>query len=230
MTTPAVLAAALFAAAAHAAPTQIEAEYSISNNGIVIGRVVESYVRNGDRYRIESVTRSEGPLKLFLDDRVTLSSEGSVGPGGLVPRTFEQRRARDGRRDIRATFHWDRAELQSEFRGEEHTEPLPTGTQDRLSVMYQFMNFAPRGNEVRVHMSNGRKVELYAYRKVDEPLVKTPAGDFDTLHYERITANDKESRAQLWLAKDRFHLPVRVVFDDPKGLRLDQTLVSLTLH
>ena len=234
MRTAAVLTTLLFATApaagAPAAPTQIEAEYHISNNGIVIGRVFESYVRTGDRYRIESVTRSEGPLKLFLDDRVTLFSEGSVGPGGLVPRTFEQRRARDASRDIRATFDWDKAELQSEFRGEGHTEKLPAGTQDRLSVMYQFMNLAPRGNEVRIHMSNGRKVELYAYRKVDEPRVKTPAGDFDTLHYERVTQSEKESRAQLWLAKDRFHLPVRVVFDDPKGLRLDQTLVHLTLR
>jgi hypothetical protein len=226
----AFVACLFLAAAAQATPTQVEAEYSISNNGIVIARVFETYTRSGSHYRIESVTRAEGVLKLFLDDRVTLFSEGSVGPGGLVPRTFEQRRARDASRDIHATFDWDKALLQSESRGEAHTERLPPGTQDRLSVMYQFMNLVPRGDEVKVHMSNGRKVELYAYRKVDEPLLKTPAGDFDTLHYERVTASEGESRAQLWLAKDRHHLAVRVVFDDPKGLKLDQTLVNLTLR
>ena len=35
-------------------------------------------------------------------------------------------------------------------------------------------------NEVRMHMSNGRKVERYAYRKVDESLLATPAGEFAT--------------------------------------------------
>ena len=43
--------------------------------------------------------------------------------------------------------------------------------------MYQFMNLATRANEVRIHMSNGRKVDLYTYRKVDEPRLATPAGE-----------------------------------------------------
>ena len=52
-------------------------------------------------------------------------------------------------------------------------------------------------------MSNGRKVERYAYRKVDEPLIKTPAGEFATVHYERVTEDANENKAQLWLARDR---------------------------
>ena len=60
--------------------------------------------------------------------------------------------------------------------------------------------------------------------------VSTPAGAFDTLHYQRVTADPKESHADVWLAKDRFNFPVRVVFDDPKGLRLEQTLVALESH
>jgi hypothetical protein len=37
-------------------------------------------------------------------------------------------------------------------------------------------------------MSNGRKVELYTYRFVDEVRIATPAGEFDTLHFERVTS------------------------------------------
>ena len=94
--------------------------------------------------------------------------------------------------------------------------------------MYQFMNLAPGGERVRMHMSNGRKVDLYTYRKVDEPRLATPAGEFATAHYERVLDDEKENRAQLWLARDHFNLPVRIVFEDAKGLRLEQTLVSLT--
>jgi hypothetical protein len=194
---------------------------------VIVGRVRETFVREGGTYRIESVTRAEGPLKLLLDGTVTLQSEGRVGPRGLVPLRFEQRRTRDASRDILATFDWAASRMRSEYRGEERTEPLPAGTQDRLSVMYQFMNLATRANEVRVHMSNGRKVELYAYRKVDEPLLVTPAGEFATVHFERVLDSPQGRQAQLWLAKDRFNLPVRVVFTDPKGLSLDQELVSL---
>jgi hypothetical protein len=144
-----------------------------------------------------------------------------------VPLRFEQRRARDASRDIRATFDWPASLLRSDYRGEERTETLPAGTQDRLSVMYQFMNVAARANEVRVHMSNGRKVELYRYRKVGEPLLATPAGDFATVHFERVLDAPDDSQAQLWLAKDHFNLPVRVVFVDAKGLKLDQQLLGL---
>jgi hypothetical protein len=76
-------------------------------------------------------------------------------------------------------------------------------------------------------MSNGRKVDVYSYRLVNEERVSTPAGEFDTLHYERVTSSRKESRAEVWLAKDRHNFPVRVVFDNPSGLRLEQSLVAL---
>ena len=36
-----------------------------------------------------------------------------------------------------------------------------------------------------------------------------------------------DAQAQLWLARDRFHLPVRVVFMDARRLKLDQQLTSL---
>ena len=224
-----VLAFASFAAtAALALPTEIAAEYRISTAGVTIARVHETFVRTGDTYRIESTTRAEGVFRLLLDDTIVLASAGRVGPKGLQPLHFEQRRLGDASRDIVADFDWGKAQLRSVYRGEESVRALPPGTQDRLSVLYQFMHVGQAGKVVRMHMSNGRKVELYAYRKVGEPALATPAGEFATLHYERITSSEKESRAQLWLARERFSLPVRIVFEDAKGLRLEQTLVSLT--
>lgn len=228
MNVPALLFALALAAPAFAAPTEIAAEYRIATSGIVIGRVSESYVRKENTYRIESTTRAEGVFKLFLDDTVVLRSVGRVVAGGLQPLRFEQKRAGDPSRDILATFDWPGARLHSAYRGEEKTVSLPPGTQDRLSILYQFMNMQPGSNEVRMHMSNGRKVERYAYRKVDEPVLATPAGEFATLHFERITEEANENKAQLWLAKEHYNLAVRIVFEDTRGLKLEQTLVSLS--
>ena len=222
---------AFFAAlACHAAPTRIDAQYRVSKAGLVIGHVTESYERTGDSYTIRSTTSSDGALKIFLDDSIVLTSEGRVGPAGLVPGVFEQRRAGNASRDIRATFDWKAGLMRSEFRGEVKDVELPAGTQDRISVMYQFMNVTPKSETFEVNMSNGRKVERYVYRRSGEATVKTPAGEFETLHYERVTQDPGESRAEVWLAKDRFHFPVRIVFDDPKGLKLEQTLVDFKAH
>jgi uncharacterized protein DUF3108 len=215
--------------AAHGVPTEITAEYSLTNHGVEIGRVNESFVRKGDTYTIQSVTRSEGVLKLVLDDRITLESSGRVLPEGLQPLRFGQRRAKDASRDIAATFDWDAGVMNSRFKGEDKDVPLPKHAQDRISMMYQFMNMAApaAGAEVVLAMANGRKVEHYTYRLVDEPRIKTPAGEFETWHFRRVTFTPKESHAEVWLAKERHNFPVRVVFDDPGGLRLEQTLLAM---
>lgn len=221
-------AALLFACAdALAIPEHIRAEYEITNLGITIGRVQETFERKGDDYTIHSVTRAEGPLKLLLDEQITLESSGKVVPSGLRPLRFEQRRARNPRRDVDATFDWERGVIHSTYQGERSQIPLPGNTQDRISLMYQFMKITPRDGAMRVPMSNGRKVDIYTYRLVNEERLVTRAGEFDTLHFERVTESSNESRAEVWLAKDRHNFPVRIVFDDPKGFRLEQTLVAL---
>jgi len=218
----------LASGAALAAPSDIAAEYSLTFTGITIGHVSETYSRIGDKYAIRSVARAEGPLKLFLDDQLTLSSSGRVVATGLQPLEFEQHRAHASKGAVQATFDWTRGVMLSNDEGKHSETPLPEHTQDRISVMYQFMNLKTVDATVAMHMSNGRKVELYTYRLVDEPHIATPAGEFDTLHYERVTTGPRESKAQVWLAKDRFNFPVRVEFVDPKGFRVEQTLVGLT--
>lgn len=229
-----LLAAALLAAAsaqaAAAFPARITAEYEVTNLGIRIGRVTETFTRKGDEYRIESVTRSEGPLRIFLDDQVTLESTGRIVGGNLRPMHFEQRRARDPRRDVDAVFDWDRGVIRSTFRGERNDLPLPGDTQDRISLMYQFMRATPGEGVMKVPMSNGRKVEVYTYRFVSEERIATPAGEFDTWHFERVGVGPRENKAQVWLARNRLNFPVRIVFDDHRGLRLEQNLTHLETH
>lgn len=213
-------------AASAATPTDISAQYDITAMGVKVGRVQETFSRKGDRYTIESVTRAEGPLKLIMDDQVTLESQGSVTASGLRPDRFSQHRAKNTSRDIDATFDWARGVMVSKVGEETHEAPLPPDTQDRLSLLYQFMHLSPGQASLSVTMSNGRKAETYAYRFVEKVRLATPAGSFDTLHYARVTEG-KDSKADVWIAPDRFNFPVRVVFDNNKGLKLEQTLVSL---
>jgi hypothetical protein len=224
----AALLAFFLAGMANAMPVEISAEYSLSSMGVTIGRVNESFRRTGGTYAIRSTTRSEGALKLLLDDSITLESRGRVNGDGLQPLEFAQRRASNSSRDIHATFDWDKGVLHSSYRGETKEVALPPATQDRISVLYQFMNLGNRAiPQVDMNMSNGRGVERYTYRFVEEVRVKTPAGDFDTFHYARVPDSAKNARTEVWLAKDRFNVPVRLVFDDPRGLKLEQVIVDL---
>jgi hypothetical protein len=224
------LAALLLAglpALAAAIPNRITAEYELVNNGLTIGRVHESFVRNGDNYEIQSVSRSEGMLKVLYDEQITLHSVGRIGDEGLRPTQFDERRTREPKRDVSATFDWERGVLQSRYRGEVTRHALPPATQDRISMMYQFMHVKPRQGNMTLTMSNGRKVERYTYRMVDEPKIGTPAGEFETVHFERVVGEPNDRHVEVWLAKARSFFPVRILFDDPRGFRVEQRLVSL---
>jgi len=221
--------AALLAASAPALamPGEVAAEYRLSYGGLTIGHVSESFVRTGDTYAISSISRSEGLLKTLYDEQIILHSAGRVVDGNLQPLRFEEQRTRDPKHNVEASFDWDQGLLNSRFRGETKQLALPRETQDRLSMMYQFMNLTPRPGQFVMAMSNGRKIERYTYQLVDQPRITTPAGDFDTWHFERVPDNPKDSKAEVWLAKERHNFPVRVVFEDTKGLRVEQVLVAL---
>ncbi|HUP96725.1 MAG TPA: DUF3108 domain-containing protein [Usitatibacter sp.] len=218
---------AFVSTSALAIPSEITAEYQLTNRGITIGRVSETFVRKGDSYAISSVSRSEGILKALYDEQITLQSAGRVNAAGLQPLQFDERRTRESKRDVNATFDWERGVMHSRFRGEVSQHALPRETQDRISMMYQFMHLQPRSGNLVMSMSNGRKVEGYTYRVVDEVRLATPMGEFETLHLERVTSTPKESKVEVWLSKQHHNFPVRVVFDDPRGLRLEQTIVAL---
>jgi hypothetical protein len=216
--------------ASAAPPVEISSRYTITTGSMTIGNVSESYVRKGDSYTIQSVTRSEGVLKMFVDDEFTAESSGRVGPKGLLPSSYSEHRARDSKRDLRSDFDWDKGVVRTVLHGESTQAALPVDTQDRISMMYQFTFMKKPEDSFVLPMSDRRKVEMQTYRFVEEVKLATPAGQFDTLHYERVARDPNDIRAEVWLAKDRSNFPVRVVFDDPKRFRLEQTVVSLDIR
>jgi hypothetical protein len=213
--------------AAPTLPASIRAVYKVYRSGILIGHDEETFERRGDRYKIVSETRADGAIKLFYKDRFVLTSEGRISRDGLQPQFYQSSR-NDPARTVIARFDWKSGQLISERGGNVESFDLPSGTQDRLSSMYQFMVAPPRSDTVTAWMSQGKKPEAYQYVKQGEPQLKTQAGEFDTLHFARA-AQPGESRAELWLAKNRYYLPVKIVFADKSG-EFEQLLVELTLQ
>src|SRR5450759_3317403 len=178
-----LLALWCIAGASFASPTDIKAVYKISRSGILIGQVSEHFKRDANSYSIVSETRSDGVLGLFFHDTLKITSEGRITPAGLQPMKYEFSRASDESKTILATFNWDLNLLKSEHDGKTENITLEPGTQDRLSIMYQFMLSLPRANEVKAWMTNGKKIEQYVYLKQGAVALKTPAGDFDAVRY-----------------------------------------------
>lgn len=207
-------------------PGTIKATYKIYKAGIWIGTINEQFTRDNNHYRIVSDTVTAGPLRLLLRDQLTVTSDGAVDANGLKPENYRFMRRNDQNKNVVATFAWNIHQIKSQHADKQEIFDLPEGTQDRVSAMYQFMFSVPTAAAVSMWMSQGKKAEQYHYRKQGEPVLVINQESIPTIYYAREARAD-ESKVHLWLAKAKYFLPVKIVFEDAKGGSLEQILVTL---
>ena len=217
----------LGATLAHAAPpAEIHATYKLLRNGQQMGVVTETFKRDAHKYRLDSETAAIGIFALFAKGKIRLSSNGDVTADGLRPLHFEHHRGADPAKTITADFNWDKQTVTHNFDGKTETAELKPGTQDRISFLYQFMFKPPRKDDILLPMTTGKKLNVYRYRLSGEEKITVPAGSFRALHLVKQHAADEDG-TEIWLAKSRNHFPVRIIFDEKDGTKLEQQLVSV---
>ncbi len=224
------LAALVWAGALYAAPPhQTAATYALTKQGQRIGTVTETFKQDDGRYTLESVTAATGIYALFAKGKIVLASSGEVTDKGLRPLHFEHQRGGDPAKTIRADFDWDAMSLVHHFDGNTETAKLEPGTQDRISLLYQFMFMQSAKGDAKLWMTTGRKLNLYQYKRAGEEKIATPAGTFLTLHFIKQHAADEDG-TEIWLAKKRHNFPVRIVIEEHDGGRIEQNLTALSFE
>ncbi len=212
----------------HAAPPQkIIAVYEATRNGQPFATVTETYQQEGNRYRLQSLTKGIGVYGLFGSRKLT--SEGEVTADGLKPVRFEQQQG--DKKPVVATFDWESRKLAMTGKKQTITVDLETGAQDLASFAYQFMFHAPAGDEFTLPVTTGKKLRSYQYRVVshDESL-EGVLGGTKTMHLASVIKNEGDDEKELWLASDKHHLPAKIVFRDDNGARIEQVLTSLSIE
>ncbi len=209
-----------------ASPSRIQASYDVLKGNIKAIAISETYTRMQDRYKIESVSKAVGLLAVFKPETIRTTSEGTLTANGLRPLTYIQERKLDTERNTRADFDWAAKRITLTDRTGKRTLPLPAGTQDRLSAMYQFM-FMPLQNTTTLDfdMTNGSKVDIYNYLITPDQSVTVPLGTFKVL-YVASPPKAGESRTEIWLAVDHANFPYKMIITDPDGDKLTQVLTQ----
>ena len=226
----AALAGALAGAAApRAGPQVVSASYNVYTRGVHIAVMDETYEASGGGYRLVSETKGVGIVGLLHRDTIRFVSEGAVTPAGLQPRRFEGKRSDNDPKRVAGELDWAAGRLTLEHHGRTETLPLPRGTQDRLSVLYQTMFAAPDKSRVmEVSMTNGRKLDRYRYSVEPGVEIDTPLGRLETVHLVK-QREPNESAAELWLSPQHRYLPVRMVVVEKNGSRYEQVATRLEI-
>jgi hypothetical protein len=210
---------------AFAYPKNIQLEYDVARNGKMFAKVKETFTQNGKQYRIKSVTKGIGVYAL-MGERV-LTSTGAVTKEGLKPSHFELHQGKSAKKTLIADFNWAKSALTTQVKGEKKTEVLEKGTQDLASYLYQFMFNPPTKDEVNVTLTTGKKLNHYQYKVMARGIkLDIAKASYKTLHISNEAAAGDDKK-QLWLAQDKYYLPVRYKLTDEDGANFEQTLTKV---
>ena len=216
--------------AAVTAPQAVQAQYELSMNGTAIAVMQETFeIRNG-AYQAVSETQAVGLFALVQRRPGRATSSGEVGSNGLRPKTFDGTRGTGDARRVRAEFDWTADTLTFTHDGRSETATLPPGTQDRLSVMYQFLFLDPaKLKGLAFAMTNGRKLDQYRYTIGPDTAIDTPLGRLAVIHLvKQHTAS--ETATEIWLAREHRLMPVKMRIVEDDGKRYEQVISRLEIR
>ena len=210
-------------------PTNLELKYELTQNGELLGNVVEKFVSDETgKYHIESATKGIGLYALF-GDRV-LISEGIITPEGLKPKHFEVHQGNNVSKDAIVDFDWDNKILITRYKGSETKENIENKTQDLISYLYQFNyeNFAEP--TIEFVAATGKKYKKYQFRITDKKVLLS-LGDinFETISIQSLAEKDGKPETQLWLNNKLYKLPIRIRYQEKNGSTLEQNLIQANI-
>ncbi len=162
-----------------------------------------------------------------------LRSQGNVGPHGLMPERFvDRRRGRD-----RLAANFDHGAGRITYSGSAASQPLRLGAQDRLSWMVQLaaiLEAAPArhgaGSRIAVSVSGARAdVDTWTFIVQDRQRLSLPGGAVvEALRLTREPRRPYDTQVEVWMDPAQHHLPVRARLTVlPGGETLELSLAAM---
>ncbi len=207
-------------------PKKIQLIYQATRNGQPFATVTENYQVNQGHYKIESITEGQGVFALF--GKRMLTSEGTVTDMGLRPDRFQSTQGDNPQKSLTSIFDWKAKTLSMLNKGKTEVVTLKPATQDLSSFMYQFMYKPPNTDEVVMEVTTGKKLREYHYRVIEKDIaIDTNIGSFKTLHIGNTGSDKNSDEKELWLAKDKNYLPVKLRIQEENGSVIEQILTEM---
>jgi len=154
------------------------------------------------------------------------SSSGRVGPQGLAPERFGDRR-----RSNQKAAHFDHEGQRIRYSNNAPDTPLLPGAQDQLSVFLQLAALLqaspeayPAGQTIRLQVAGTGSAEVWAFLLGPQETLALPAGSVNARRLTRPPRREFDSTLEIWLAPALQFLPVRIRITEHNGDLADQQL------
>jgi hypothetical protein len=212
----------LAGAAAAEPPARIEITFVASRNDSPMAEIVERLEYAGGNYALTETWKGKGMYALLGSARRV--SQGTIEKNVLRPREFFDERS--GRDTARAWFDWKAQTLTMQYKGNKGTEPLPPNAQDRLSFLLALSLLPGNAKTASYSIADGKGLSRHTYRVVGRERVRIPVGEFEAVKVARDSDNNES--AELWLAPQYGHIPLRLLVIEKNGDRFDQVAIKIS--
>ena len=188
-------------------PPPFRMSYAL-RRGALSGQAELTLQRAGSGYELELKGTALGLEVLGL------RSQGSLGPHGLMPERFvDRRRGKD-----RLAANFDHGSGRITYSGSAASQPLHLGAQDRLSWMVQLaaiLEAAPArhgtGSRISLSVSGARAdVDTWTFIVQGRQRLNLPGGAVvEALRLTREPRRPYDTQVEVWMDPAQHHLPVR---------------------
>jgi hypothetical protein len=204
----------------------ITTDFELRQSGSVVGVANISFRQYADgTYSLVSTTEAKGLVSLFLRGQLVQMSKGLVMKQGLQPLEFSYEMTSKEDKTRHAQFDWYAGNLLLQTGISSKTVKLVDGAQDLLSFMYQFI-FVPPMETMEIAITNGKKLDTYAYAFEGEEDLNMPMGNLRTMHI--LHNAEDEEKTELWLAVDYRYMPVKIRKTEENGTVIEQVATKLS--
>ncbi len=180
-------------------------------------------IDDNKHYTLQVGINTTGLARLFKTFAMRQQSKGAITAQGIRPDKYsEDKVTSKGTETSSAEFDWQDRLLKF---SSGNSVPLPEGTQDILSVLYQFSQMPLDQEKLAMHVSNGKKLESYEVEIGPEENVQTHMGLLRAILLRKIHGPNEEG-LKIWLGLEYRLLPIKVQQLDKKDRVIGEIDIS----
>ena len=207
-------------------PHRVQMDFDVNSGSMHLGEGRDVLEHDGKQYSVVSESKTVGVAAFLYKMNIRRESRGLVTKGGLRPLHFQEERTRKPKRA--ADFDWEAKQLKLTDGENVSTVALPDNSFDQTSFAYAFAFRSPDDELPPVHLTDGRKLSDYKYQMVGKEKIKTPVGELETVHFQKVREADDKRGFEVWLAVEHHYLPVKIRFIEKDGTVLDSTVTAIS--
>ena len=207
-------------------PRHVQMDFTVTSGAMHIGEGRDVLEHDGKQYSVISELKTVGLAAILYKLNIRRESRGLITKNGLSPLHFEESRTRKPKRA--ADFDWDTKLIKLTDGDHVETVALPDNTFDQTSFSYAFAFRPPSEEILPVHLTDGRRLSDYEYKFIGKEKLKTPLGNLETVHFQKVREADDKRGFEVWLAVEHHYLPVRILFVEKNGTALDSTVTAIS--